>query len=191
MHTVLAEPVPLSPERLRKARRYAEEMCPDSVILGSLRADLREAMERGPELDFALALLGVMHPEDHADLDDHRDRGRRMLHGVMFAAAVAQALNERAERQDPNDPEQTGTFKEVDGQQLSAAQFLGRISLGMDPDVLKEEGERMAAEMAGMSHQEISKLWLQLGGTIGIPGEELERLASDSLGLKVVQGGAA
>lgn len=163
--------------------------------MGSLRADLREQMEPGPTLDALLNHLHVVHPDDRREMDDFRDRGRRKLFSVMYAAAMAHSINENADRFDEEDDEHVATaakggFREVDGKRLAAAQFLGR-ELGIDPDVVKEEAQRMAEEMAGMGAAELSKVFLQLGGHLGLPASELERLANDHFGLRVVSGGAA
>lgn len=181
----------LSSEALSLARAAAEEQTPNSVILGSLRAQLRRTMERGPVLDAALATLHILHPDDVADLDDFRDDGRRKLHAVLYAAALAYALNRHAVRFDPDNPEHDPEdFAEVDGKQLAGAHFLGRYVLAIDPSALKEEAQREAERIAGMSTREQRELALQVLTAAGFPDEEIERLAS-SVGLELVQGGAA
>lgn len=187
------DPVPLSPADLRLAREAAEAQTPDSVILGSLRARVRKAIPRGPVLDSMLAGLQMLHPTDQDDLDDFRDDGRRKLQAVLYAAALAYALNEQAERYDADNPEHANqAFVEVDGKQVASAQFLCRFILAIDPATLKEEAQREAERIANMSAGEQRGLALKILSHVGVPDEEVARVANVmGVQLQAVNGGAA
>jgi hypothetical protein len=184
-------PTALTPERRRTARQMAEAHTPDSVILGALRADVYDSTEPGLFRDECLAALQVMHPDDVAELGAYRDRGRARLHLVLYACAMSYQLNPRKERLDlAPEGADTSSYDEVDAKAASAAMFLARVVLALDPKVFREEAEKEAARFASMSDDEKRLAWLRIGAEFGVDDETTAEVGA-RLGLTVVTGGAA
>lgn len=187
-----------SPRRLSKAHRAlardaAEAQVPDSVILGALRARARQRHRTGTKaLAAALADLHLLHAEDVAELDDFRDLGREKLQLVMFACALAYAIDGEAQRFDAGNPDhkaREGDFALVDAKQASMAQFMGRTFLVVDPSHLREEAGREARRFAEMSETDRRAELLRILPHLGVPADLIDQI-SQRFGLRVIQGGA-
>ena len=182
---------PLTPEHRSAARESAEAQVPDLVILGSLRADVYETTEPGPERDAQLAFLEAMHPDDSLELDAFRDRGRNRLQLVMYACALAYKINAEKRRYDPENPEHVmneAEFSEVDPKAAGMAQFLARIHLVVDPSVLREDAAKEAQRMASLGSAEQRAEVITILGALGFSEESITAVAREA-GLTVIEGG--
>jgi len=184
----------LSKNHRALARDAAEAQVPDSVIMGALRARARKAHKNGTKaLTVALRDLQVLHSEDIAELDDFRDLGREKLQLVMFAAALAYAIDGEAQRYNPEDPEHAkreDDFAVVDAKAASMAQYMGRVFLVVDPSHLREEVGREARRFAEMSETDRRAELLRILPHLGVPADLIQEI-SQRFGLRVIQGGAA